>query len=58
MTVTVDGIQRADLAIPLVDDRHEHSVEVTIPHEARTSEATLSAGDGSPSSGHTPAPAA
>ena len=31
MTVTVDGIQRADLAIPLVDDRHEHSVEVTLP---------------------------
>ena len=31
MTVTVDGIQRADTAIPLIDDRHEHSVEVTIP---------------------------
>ena len=31
MTVTVDGIQRTDTAIPLIDDRHEHSVEVTIP---------------------------
>ena len=31
MTVTIDGVQRADLAIPLVDDRHEHSVEVTVP---------------------------
>jgi cyclic beta-1,2-glucan synthetase len=28
MTVTVDGITREDRAIPLVDDRHEHSVEV------------------------------
>ena len=31
MTVTIDGVQRADLAIPLVDDRHEHSVAVTVP---------------------------
>ena len=28
MTVTVDGIERDDKAIPLVDDRQEHSVEV------------------------------
>lgn len=31
ITVTVDGIRRADHAIPLADDRQEHSVEVTIP---------------------------
>jgi len=29
MSVTVDGIQQADQAISLVDDRGEHSVEVT-----------------------------
>jgi cellobiose phosphorylase len=29
MIVTVDGIGRDDKAIPLVDDRQEHSVEVT-----------------------------
>jgi cyclic beta-1,2-glucan synthetase len=29
MSVTVDGIQQADHAIRLVDDRREHSVEVT-----------------------------
>jgi cellobiose phosphorylase len=28
MTVTVDGLEREDRVIPLVDDRHEHSVEV------------------------------
>jgi cyclic beta-1,2-glucan synthetase len=28
ITVTVDGIERDDKAIPLVDDRQEHSVEV------------------------------
>ncbi|MEO5956491.1 MAG: hypothetical protein ABIR36_12485, partial [Nitrospiraceae bacterium] len=28
--VTVDGVQQLDQAIPLVDDRQEHSVEVTI----------------------------
>lgn len=28
--VTVDGIERSDLAIPLVDDRQEHAVEVKI----------------------------
>jgi cellobiose phosphorylase len=27
-TVTVDGIERDDKTIPLVDDRQEHSVEV------------------------------
>jgi cellobiose phosphorylase len=26
--VTVDGVEQADLSIPLVDDRREHSVEV------------------------------
>ena len=31
MSVTVDGIQQADHAIRLVDDRREHSAEVTIP---------------------------
>jgi cellobiose phosphorylase len=31
MTVTIDGVQRADPGIPLVDDRHEHAVEVTVP---------------------------
>jgi cellobiose phosphorylase len=31
MTVTVDGIERDDRFIPLVDDRQEHSVEVRTP---------------------------
>jgi len=31
MSVTVDGLERDDKAIPLVDDRQEHSVEVRIP---------------------------
>jgi cellobiose phosphorylase len=31
MTVTVDGIERDDKAIPLVDDSQEHSVEVRTP---------------------------
>jgi len=30
-SVTVDGVERRDRAIPLVDDRQEHSVEVRIP---------------------------
>jgi cyclic beta-1,2-glucan glucanotransferase len=30
-SVTVDGVERHDRAIPLVDDRQEHSVEVRIP---------------------------
>ena len=30
MTVTVDGVEQGDQAIPLVDDRQEHSVEVRI----------------------------
>jgi cellobiose phosphorylase len=30
MHVTVDGVKREDLAIPLVDDRQDHSVEVRI----------------------------
>jgi hypothetical protein len=29
-SVTVDGIERSDKAIPLVDDLQEHSVEVNI----------------------------
>jgi cellobiose phosphorylase len=31
MSVTVDGVERPDQVIPLVDDRQEHSVEVRIP---------------------------
>jgi cellobiose phosphorylase len=30
-SVTVDGVERPDKAIPLVDDRQEHSVEVKMP---------------------------
>ena len=30
MSVTVDGVERQDKVIPLVDDRQEHSVEVRI----------------------------
>jgi cellobiose phosphorylase len=30
MTVTVDGMERDDQAIPLVDDRQEHRAEVRI----------------------------
>jgi cellobiose phosphorylase len=30
MSVTVDGVEQHDKAIPLVDDRREHSVEVRI----------------------------
>jgi len=30
MSVTVDGVEQYDKAIPLVDDRQEHSVEVRI----------------------------
>jgi hypothetical protein len=30
MTVTVDGVEQQDKAIPLVDDHQEHSVEVKI----------------------------
>jgi cyclic beta-1,2-glucan synthetase len=30
-SVTVDGVERRDNAIPLIDDRQEHSVEVRIP---------------------------
>jgi cellobiose phosphorylase len=29
-SVTVDGVKRPDQAIPLIDDRQEHSVEVRI----------------------------
>jgi cyclic beta-1,2-glucan synthetase len=31
MRVTVDGVERPDQAVPLVDDRQEHLVEVRIP---------------------------
>ncbi|MGB8718037.1 MAG: glycosyl hydrolase family 65 protein, partial [Desulfobacterales bacterium] len=34
MRVTVDGVIRQDLAIPLVDDRQDHSVEVRIQVQA------------------------
>jgi cellobiose phosphorylase len=30
-SVTVDGLEQPDNAIPLLDDRKEHSVEVIIP---------------------------
>jgi cellobiose phosphorylase len=32
--VTVDGVEQADRAIPLIDDRQEHRVEVQIPSPA------------------------
>ena len=31
MSVTIDGVEQLDKAIPLVDDRQEHLVEVRIP---------------------------
>jgi cellobiose phosphorylase len=34
-SVTVDGVEQLDQAIPLVDDRQEHSVEVTIQAAGR-----------------------
>jgi cellobiose phosphorylase len=34
-SVTVDGVERDDQAIPLVDDRQEHAVEVRV-HAPRT----------------------
>src|SRR5438132_2766717 len=30
-SVTVDGVERRDKAIPLANDRQEHSVEVSVP---------------------------
>jgi hypothetical protein len=33
--MTVDGVERLDQAIPLVDDRQEHMVEVSIPAVGR-----------------------
>jgi cellobiose phosphorylase len=37
--VTVDGVEQPGMAVPLVDDRQEHSVEVRIPpHNARVRE--------------------
>ncbi|MEN6607026.1 MAG: cyclic beta 1-2 glucan synthetase, partial [Bryobacteraceae bacterium] len=36
MKVTLDGLDRDDKTIPLVDDRHAHSVEVRIPLPKRT----------------------
>ena len=36
-SVTVDGVERHDKAIPLIDDRQEHSVEVRIPGRAQPS---------------------
>jgi cyclic beta-1,2-glucan synthetase len=32
--VTVDGVERQDDSIPLVDDRLEHTVEVRVPTPA------------------------
>jgi hypothetical protein len=34
-SVTVDGVERHDQAIPLVDDRQDHSVEVRMPAPLR-----------------------
>jgi hypothetical protein len=31
MSVNVDGVKQPGKAIPLVDDRKEHTVEVSIP---------------------------
>lgn len=31
MSVSVDGVEQHDMAIPLVDDHQEHSVEVHVP---------------------------
>jgi cyclic beta-1,2-glucan synthetase len=36
MSVTVDGVEQSDKAIPLVDDRKEHTVEVRIPGARNT----------------------
>ncbi|RPI36990.1 MAG: cyclic beta 1-2 glucan synthetase, partial [Nitrospiraceae bacterium] len=36
--VTVDGVEQPDNAIPLLDDRREHSVEVRIPAPDKTAE--------------------
>jgi cellobiose phosphorylase len=33
-TMTIDGVQRNDSGIPLIDDRQEHTVEVRIPMRA------------------------
>jgi cyclic beta-1,2-glucan synthetase len=41
MTVTVDGVERDDQAIPLVDDRQEHTAEVRIHVTPSQSTATL-----------------
>jgi hypothetical protein len=41
MTVTVDGVEREDDAIPLVDDRQEHRAEVRIQVAPSQSTATL-----------------
>jgi hypothetical protein len=30
MTVVVDGTVQPDGAVPLVDDRHEHAVEISV----------------------------
>jgi hypothetical protein len=36
--VTVDGVEQPDNAIPLLDDRREHSVEVRIPAPDKAAE--------------------
>ena len=36
ISVALDGIGRDDRTIPLVDDRHQHSVEVRIPTPVQT----------------------
>jgi cellobiose phosphorylase len=37
-SVTVDGVKQSDNAIPLRDDRGEHSVEVRIPAADKAAE--------------------
>ena len=36
MSVTVDGVEQPDKAIPLVDDRQEHLVKVRIPAQGKS----------------------
>ncbi len=42
MRVTVDGVEQPDNTIPLVDDRQEHSVEVSLPMGALSTEESQS----------------
>jgi cellobiose phosphorylase len=42
MSVTVDGVERLDKTIPLIDDRQEHSVEVRVSAPQTVNELTPS----------------